>query len=295
MRVLYATDGRAPARYAGRLIASTFDPTRVQVDVLTVMPERPKEWVPHDRYQERRLDVPPFDEGNELARAAADSLDAVGFSTTFRSAEGVPAEAILEAAEDHDAIVLGGSHTAWMGNALLGSTSMYVLHHAPCSVAIVHEPPENERVIVGIDGSDEADAAVEFCGELLDPTRCEVDVIIAVGHEVPLVVPPYFGGFATNATVVERNARERIERGRRSVQAASRRLAAKGFDVDEVVLEGAAGPQLLKEVDNVDAGLLVVGSRGMGALRRTLLGSVSDQVVRHAPATLVVRRRPAHG
>lgn len=52
---------------------------------------------------------------------------------------------------------------------------------------------------------------------------------------------------------------------------------------------GSPGPQLLKEAENVGADLVVVGSRGSGAVRRTLLGSVGDQVLRHAPATLIGR------
>jgi nucleotide-binding universal stress UspA family protein len=43
--------------------------------------------------------------------------------------------------------------------------------------------------------------------------------------------------------------------------------------------------------DELGAGLVVVGSRGLGGMRRTLIGSVSDSVVRHAPCPVMVIRK----
>jgi nucleotide-binding universal stress UspA family protein len=59
--------------------------------------------------------------------------------------------------------------------------------------------------------------------------------------------------------------------------------------MEEAVLVGRPGHQLLEEAQDIGADLVVVGSRGRGVMSRTLLGSVSDQVARHAPATFVGR------
>lgn len=58
------------------------------------------------------------------------------------------------------------------------------------------------------------------------------------------------------------------------------------------VLEGRAGPTLCTFAEGEDADAIAVGSRGHGGLRRAVLGSVSDHVVRHAPCPVIVARPP---
>jgi nucleotide-binding universal stress UspA family protein len=54
------------------------------------------------------------------------------------------------------------------------------------------------------------------------------------------------------------------------------------------VLTGQPGPAICELAAALDAAAIVIGSRGHGGLRRAVLGSVSDHVVRHAPCTVVV-------
>ncbi|HJR46511.1 MAG TPA: universal stress protein, partial [Actinomycetota bacterium] len=63
-----------------------------------------------------------------------------------------------------------------------------------------------------------------------------------------------------------------------------------GYETETAAVWGHPHEQILKETESFGADIVVVGSRGLGPLKRALLGSVSDQVVRHAPATLVGRR-----
>jgi nucleotide-binding universal stress UspA family protein len=63
-----------------------------------------------------------------------------------------------------------------------------------------------------------------------------------------------------------------------------------GGAVNETHLrEGRAEEEIVKLAEEIGAGLIVLGSRGHGRLRRALMGSVSDAVVRHAhcPVTIV--------
>lgn len=54
------------------------------------------------------------------------------------------------------------------------------------------------------------------------------------------------------------------------------------------VLTGQAGPAICDLATSLGAAAIVIGSRGHGGIRRAVLGSVSDHVVRHAPCTVVV-------
>lgn len=300
MRVLYATDGSSPAREGAGLIVSLFDRTKADIGVFAVTPEpgydllAPYGISPLGIPQPTPSDLPILD-ADRVAAAAADHLAENGFSVSSSTARGDPALEIVKTIESGDAyelVVLGASHTTWMGNLLLGRVSMHVLHHAPCSVVVTHRAPTGTgRVLVGTDGSDAARASLRTAAEVLDHDRCAIEAATVVSHPLMFAATYPAGAFLGHVTDPQGLERERIERGRLVAQRASAEARAAGFKVmEEAVLVGQPGHQLLEEADSIGADLVVVGSRGMGAIGRTLLGSVSDQVVRHAPATFVGRR-----
>jgi nucleotide-binding universal stress UspA family protein len=53
---------------------------------------------------------------------------------------------------------------------------------------------------------------------------------------------------------------------------------------------GRANEEIVEVAQNIDAGMIVMGSRGQGRLRRALVGSVSESVVRHAHCPVTVIR-----
>lgn len=79
-------------------------------------------------------------------------------------------------------------------------------------------------------------------------------------------------------------------RGQRSADRAAALLADAGFEVEVQISSGNPTEQLLKEAEDGQFDLVAVGSRGQGPFRRALLGSVSDQLVRHSCAALIGRR-----
>lgn len=79
-------------------------------------------------------------------------------------------------------------------------------------------------------------------------------------------------------------------RGQRSADRAAALLADAGFEVEVQISSGNPTEQLLKEAEDGQFDLVAVGSRGPGPFRRALLGSVSDQLVRHSCAALIGRR-----
>jgi nucleotide-binding universal stress UspA family protein len=82
---------------------------------------------------------------------------------------------------------------------------------------------------------------------------------------------------------------ELIDRAHTIAERAARSLSDKAFDATHILTVGRASSQLLKESDAMGADLIVVGSRGLGTLKRTVLGSVGDHVARHAKAALIAR------
>jgi nucleotide-binding universal stress UspA family protein len=78
-----------------------------------------------------------------------------------------------------------------------------------------------------------------------------------------------------------------------AVQAIVERAHAAGVDATFLVWEGAAGDAIVDAAGAEGADVIVVGSRGLGAVGRFVLGSVSDHVVRHAGCPVLVVRPPS--
>ncbi|HEX6579311.1 MAG TPA: universal stress protein [Actinomycetota bacterium] len=293
MKILFATDGSAPAREGEGLITSLFDRSRAEIRVIAVTPEPTYDLLaPYGIPEPPPPDVPVLD-ADRVAETAAERLAESGFTASSSTARGDPALEILKVIESgpYDLVVLGASHTTWMGNLLLGRVSMHVLHHAPCSVAVTHRAPTGTgRVLLGADGSEGARSSLGSAAEVLDRDRCTIEVATVVSHPWMFAATYPAGTFLGHAPDPQGLERERIEQGRVIARRASAEASAAGFKVmEEAVLVGRPGHQLLEEAENFGADLVVVGSRGLGAMSRTVLGSVSDQVARHAPATFVGR------
>lgn len=150
------------------------------------------------------------------------------------------------------------------------------------------------NVVVCTDGSDLANKAASDGLTLLQPA--DSIVVATVVHAVdPSLADDATGHAAATMTseAVESQHLEAQRRGEAIVSGLASQLATSGVwpqTVDLRVLTGRPGPALCQLAADVGAQVIVVGSRGRGGIRRALLGSVSDYVVRHAPCPVIVAR-----
>ena len=137
------------------------------------------------------------------------------------------------------------------------------------------------RILVATDGSREAQLALTTAADLAKSTDSELHVL-HVG-ELPLVYHPERHAYRTLYEEHEREAQHNLE-------AEVERIDGSGATVAQAHLRmGRADEEIVELAQSIDAGLIVIGSRGQGRLRRALVGSVSESVVRHAhcPVTIV--------
>ena len=141
-------------------------------------------------------------------------------------------------------------------------------------------------VLLCSDGSELALSALSRGLPLLAPAdRIVVATVVDVVHPMDVVGTGMAGGVLSPAEA-ERMDADRSEAGRRALDATCEHLGLS--DAETVVLTGAAGPALCDLAGSLPAAVVVVGTRGMGGLRRAVLGSVSDHVVRNAPCPVLV-------
>ena len=138
-------------------------------------------------------------------------------------------------------------------------------------------------ILLATDGSEEAQLASTTAADLAEKTDSELHVL-TVGPDYPLYeLPEHPAEFEDVLRENRREAKEMLEQQ-------AKRIEESGVTVKEThLLEGSAAEEIVELAEEIGAGLIVMGSRGHGRLRRTLLGSVSDAVVRHAhcPVTIV--------
>jgi nucleotide-binding universal stress UspA family protein len=120
----------------------------------------------------------------ERARTEVRNASAV---TTFEGG-GPPADCLIDAAASGDAtLVVVGSHgLGRVSGVLLGSVATRVVHRAPCSVLVARRRPDAPwfpgTIVVGLDGSPAADAALRACRQLESRLGSEVRTVTATGR-----------------------------------------------------------------------------------------------------------------
>jgi nucleotide-binding universal stress UspA family protein len=137
------------------------------------------------------------------------------------------------------------------------------------------------RILVATDGSREAQLALTTAADLAKSTDSELHVV-HVG-EVPLIYHPERHAYRAGYEEHEKESQQLLE-------AQVQRIEGAGAKVAQAHLRmGRADEEIGELAQSIDAGLIVMGSRGQGRLRRALVGSVSESVVRHAhcPVTIV--------
>lgn len=135
------------------------------------------------------------------------------------------------------------------------------------------------RIVVGVDGSESSNEALEWAARQAELTGSEIEAITAwqfpMSYGYPMPIPPDFDAKADATTVVEKAVGEL-------------RAAHPGVEIHTSVIEGHAAEVLLDASNG--AALLVVGSRGHGQVAGMLLGSVSGHCAARAHCPVVVVR-----
>ena len=141
-----------------------------------------------------------------------------------------------------------------------------------------------EKIVVGIDGSPAATAALEWA--IAEARLRDARLLVVHAWDVPVLAyaSPYGAGATVELVEAERKA------AADALDTALENADWEGVDLQRVVIEGAPAQSLLEAAENAD--LLVVGSRGHGGFAGLLLGSVSQQCAHHAPCPVVIVRAP---
>lgn len=283
MRVLLATDGSPSAAAACRLAAGLHWPSGSVIDVVGVC----------DAHDEGLC--PALEEVSAAVGEAVFELTDAGLIARRLVLTGRPATLIVDVASDFRAelVIVGSRGLGPLASMLLGSVSAEVVDHAPCPVLVVRDP-EIRSVLVAVDGSGPARAAVDYLSStrILAGRRLEVLSVApartAVPAELMSALPVAIGG----TDGLRREAVEERERTEVHAALASDELRRSGHDVRWSISRGDAAHEIVTTAASLDASLIVMGSRGLTGLSRVVLGSVARNVLLHTPASVLIVHEP---
>ncbi len=142
------------------------------------------------------------------------------------------------------------------------------------------------KILLATDGSDEAAMAAGAAVELSKQSGSEIHVAYVLPAPAQLIGHHLYSSEMRESVLgaAEREA-ETFLKDR------AEQLGADGGKVAETHLRsGEPDKEILRLAEELGAGLIVIGSRGLGAVSRALMGSVSESVVRHAHCPVFVVR-----
>jgi nucleotide-binding universal stress UspA family protein len=300
-KILLATDGSREARLAAKTAIDLAESTNSELHILYVE-EAANPYVDAvelagDEQVSPRLDADlkrQFERhAREVLEAEAERVRAAGAAVAQDHLRMGKADyEIIASAEEIGAglIVMGSRGFGAIRRALTGSVSDSVVHHAHCPVLVVRAEPVTfpTKILLATDGSEEAELAASTAADLARGTGSELHVV----YVEPITYAYQLGGWeAYNPDVLtrleeaaEEEARNRLDEQVQKIREAGGEIVGAHARVGypDAEIGGLAG--------KLGAGLIVMGSRGLGALRRALIGSVSSSVVHHAHCPVLVVR-----
>jgi nucleotide-binding universal stress UspA family protein len=282
-KILLATDGSQDAELAATTAVNLAKSTNSELHVLTVGPGSPA----YDLRSPEVVEELQKQTQNVLEEQVK-RIEQAGGEVTQRhlrlaehhpGSEHYPSDDVVRVAEEIGAglIVMGSRGRGGIRRALMGSVSDSVVRHAHCPVMVVRGEAVAfpTKILVATDGSKEAELAATAAAEWAKSTASELQVAHvaaqypyarAAGEELP--------------DVAQQVLDEQVSR-----------LQQAGVTVAEAhVRVGPPAAVIVALAEHIGAHLIIMGSRGRGGIRRALMGSVSDSVVRHAHCAVMVVR-----
>lgn len=204
---------------------------------------------------------------------------------------GRPASLISETARelDADVIVLGAHHQAAVERFLLGSTAEKVTRMADSLILVATEERRRafQRVLVALDVSPQSRAVLESAATIAASEGADVRALYVqepLSEAVISVMSTALGELESRLADVQESARLEFEK----LVADFVDSSGTSISIADRVRSGRAGLEILKEAEEWNSDLVVLGTHGHGFVHRLMIGSTSLKVLRHIDRAMLL-------
>jgi nucleotide-binding universal stress UspA family protein len=145
------------------------------------------------------------------------------------------------------------------------------------------QPMIPKKILVPTDYSDTAEHGTRYAFELAQALGAKVSLL----HVYAIPVPPEAGGMASDFV------RETQQEAEKQLQYAAAKYQGSGLLAGTQLVSGDASEAILSTAREIGADLIIIGTHGRSGVRRMLLGSVAETVLRRAPCPVLAIRDPS--
>lgn len=292
LTIILAVDGSEHARVATEIVSSLTLPRDSLIVALAVLD------TPHT--ERRQVLLAALEQTQE-------KLNKHGLTSEIGLLHGNPAEALTSYADEHepDLIVMGAKGLRSTLGILLGGVAQQVITYTKWPVLIARPPFKPiRRIVVAVDGSTNSQQALQYCTQFPH----QPDIKLHLLYVVP-PMPEYHIGSFSHALLSGSEALhpmpvelvEEVENWQEKAEMTGKNILADGQDflsksnipVTSKLLRGDAATEILNYAKEIEADLIVAGSRGLSPVKGWLLGSVSHKLVHYAPCSVLIVRGTA--
>lgn len=292
MRVLVATDGSKYGQWGLNWVATLPFAKQPRVIALHVLDSAWLRWPFRTRLEVQRVKA----RAAKTLERATQQLAALNLKGTARKEQGAVAQAILKHAPKRDGLLVVGSQGLdALDRFTLGSVSTKLIQYATCPVLVVKsDAAPLRRIALATDGSQASAKALEFVLSAFQPARStgtggRAPIHVSVIH---VIARRPLAPITIGSTIpwVEYRERKVNETGRKLLERSVQKLVEAGFTAEPLCQSGNPAERIMKGATKQHADLIVMGAKGLAAVDRFLLGSVSTRVVQHAKGSVLVVR-----
>lgn len=166
-------------------------------------------------------------------------------------------------------MIMGNRGIEGAEDFLLGGVAEKVSRHTECSVLIAKKKPKMSKILVAVDGSEYMKNVLTHVVPLATKRNAEVTLLNVVQTSVPWIKPEM--ARAVGEHILSKAA-----------------AMVEGIEPDKRVEFGHPAQAILEVAKGEGCDLIAMGSRGLGQVKKFLLGSVSDRVRRHAHCSVLI-------
>lgn len=215
---------------------------------------------------------------------------------------GHPAQTLIAYADEHkpDIIVFGAKGRRGTLGILLGGVAQQLVEHAHWPILVVRSPYKGiNRILVVTDGSEYSQRAIEFFIRFPINKKVEINLL----HVIPLSAaldPEYIAQtWPMGAEIIQPVTpdmtkeydtflQEEEQKGEHLLNSTIRTLKENDIQASSKLLRGDATSEILNYAQEIDADLIVAGSRGLSQIQGWLLGSVSRKLVHYSKSSVLI-------
>jgi len=196
-------------------------------------------------------------------------------------------EIVRVAEEEHASLIVVGAREREGSERVLGHIAERVVRYAHATVLVARSGSPTSKVVVATDFTEGSNPALRYASMLVDKAGVEVTLVHAAQQPQSTALTTLFSTLGSPWTPPAAAAVEQLEAlGREMLDS----LANEHRFAHAVQVEGSPAAVILAQAEAIDAEMIVVGSHGRTGLRRLVLGSTAEEVIRLTKRSVLVVR-----